>query len=89
MTAGDLVRPLGLLLLVAAACALMAGAAGFAAASAGWVRLFGPLAFQVPPERHRLLFADLWAHAAGYAAASLGGVWLIVRTRRARRRSGG
>jgi hypothetical protein len=84
MGAKDLARPIGILLLVSAYCALAAGAVGYMAASNDWVALTGPIASQVPADRHVPFLVDLWAHSASYASALLGGAALVIWTWRAR-----
>ena len=79
-TARDLLRPLGVLLGVMALLALAAGFAGYATAQGGGVRLVPRLAARIPPDRHTLFIADLWAHLASYAAAALGTIVLCLHT---------
>ena len=83
LTAGDLLRPLGILLATMAVLALGAGLAGSFAAGRGWVFLVEPLASAIPAAKHRAFLADLWAHLMAYAAAGVGGlvlaVWVTVR----------
>ena len=67
------------------AAALVAGAVGFAVASAGWVFLLEPLASRVPADRHTAFIADLWAHSASYLVGFVGGIILINRVWRSRR----
>lgn len=84
-TAGSLIRPLVILLLVMAGCALLAGMVGYLLARNGLVFLLEPMASAVPTERHVRFLADLWAHSASYLAGFVGGVVLIVLTWRGRR----
>jgi hypothetical protein len=86
--ARHLVRPVGLLLLISAGFAVLAGLAGYLAASQGWVTLMGPLASQVPQARHIPFLVDLWAHTASYAAALIGGATPVAWTYRTRGRDG-
>ena len=85
LTAGDLVRPLGVLLATMAGVSLLAGLAGYIAATQGWVWLVGELASRVPKAKHESFLADLWAHLAAYASAFLGGIilaiWATIRRR--------
>jgi hypothetical protein len=76
--AGDLLRPLGVLLASMAVTSLVAGLAGYDAAGRGWVWLVGDLADRVPAARHRVFLADLWAHLAAYGSAFVGGIVLAV-----------
>ncbi|MGO8748707.1 MAG: hypothetical protein ACLQNE_22280 [Thermoguttaceae bacterium] len=84
--AAHLLRPIGVLLVVMACASLLAGIAGYFAAKAGVVRLFGPLADRVPATRHTLFLADLWAHLAAYGVGFVGGIavcaWVLSRRRR-------
>jgi len=76
------------LLAVSAGTALFAGAAGlvgFVTASVGWIHLTGPLAVDIPAERHSLFLADLWTHSASYAGGFTGGLLLVRSVWRSRR----
>jgi hypothetical protein len=86
-SAGSLVRPLGWLLVVMAICALVAGVTGWLLARNGTVILLGPLARKLPADRHVPFIADLWAHSASYLVGLVGGVVMIVRVWRSRRRN--
>jgi len=76
-TAGQLVKPLALLLVVMAIGALVAGIAGYNAAQAGKIQLLEPLASRIAPEKHAAFLADLWAHITSYALGFIGG-WVII-----------
>jgi hypothetical protein len=82
-TAGQLIRPIVLLLAVMACASLLAGVIGFFMAGAGQVWLMEPLASRVPGSKHPAFLADLWAHSASYAAGFLGGIvvcgWVLFR----------
>jgi hypothetical protein len=84
----SLVRPIGQLLLVMAACALVMGIVGYLSADAGRFRLAGPLARAVPADRHARFVADLFAHNASYAVGFFGGLLVIARVWRSRRAAG-
>jgi len=86
LVAGDLVRPLVVLLCVTAAAAIAAGLAGYALASFGYVRLMPPLDARVPVGEHALFLADAGAHLASYGAAFIGGAILCGWIWRKRRR---
>lgn len=86
-SAASLVRPLLWLMAVAAVTALVAGIAGYFLARAGAVFLIGPIATQLPPERHVPFLADLWAHSASYLAALVGGIVVIIHVWRSRCRA--
>jgi hypothetical protein len=42
------------------------------------VYLVGPIARELPADRHPLFLADLWAHSASYAVGLAGGIVVIV-----------
>jgi hypothetical protein len=84
LAAAELVRPLGVLLVVMACCAFIAGALGFIFATVGWVTLVPDLADRIPASRHNAFLADLWAHSASYLAGIVGGVVLAIQTYRRR-----
>jgi hypothetical protein len=81
-----LVRPVIILLLVSAACALVMGLGGFLMGQCGIFVLVEPLASRVPRERHSLFLADLWAHSTSYAVGFIGGAVVCVRVWLGRRR---
>jgi hypothetical protein len=82
----SLVRPIGTLLAVMAASALLAGVAGWLLGQSGAVILVGPIAHAVPPNRHAPFLADLWAHSASYAVGFLGGLVVVACVSRSRGR---
>jgi hypothetical protein len=82
---GSLVRPIVLLLLVMAVCALAAGIAGWALANNQFVYLIGPLASNVPADRHVPFIAVLWSHAASYLVGFVGGIVIMVQVWRSRK----
>lgn len=88
LAAADLLRPVGRLMLVVGAVALLAGLVGYALARSGALFVDGPVAEEVPAARHARFLADLWAHNAAYLAGFIGGIVLCVRTVRRRRRAG-
>ena len=77
-TAARLVRPLAVMLVVVALLAVVAGAAGHAAATRRWVWLVEPMATRVPADRHVAFLTDLCAHLASYAGGFLGAIVLCV-----------
>jgi len=83
----SLVRPVACLLVVMAACALAAGVVGWLLASSGAVVLVGPLAREVPADRHVPFLADMWAHSASYLVGLAGGMVVLVLVWRSRGRS--
>src|SRR5437763_170126 len=72
-TVGSLVRPVAWLLAVTAACALAAGITGWLLARSGAVILVGPIADELPADRHVPFLADVWAHSASYLVGFVGG----------------
>lgn len=86
-SARELIRPLFVLVAVAALLALIAGIVGYIAASRDWVALYGPLERQVPEQRHARFIADLFAHNVSYAVGAIGGIVLIIHVGRSRRLS--
>lgn len=83
-SAASLVRPIGLLLMVMAVCAFIAGIIGFILARRGVVTLDEPLASAVPVDRHVAFMADFWSHSASYLVGFVGGIVLVVATWRSR-----
>jgi hypothetical protein len=81
----SLVRPIAVLLLLMAACALVAGTVGFLLAQSGAIYLLEPMASLIPRERHARFLADLWTHSASYLVAFVGGIAVIVGVWRSRR----
>ncbi len=75
-SARSLVRPIGLLLLVMAVCALLAGLGGWYGASAGQLQPRGTLGARVPEDRHTAFLAVWFAHIASYLVGFAGGVAL-------------
>ena len=57
---------------------MLAGLVGYVAASMGRVRLVGPIAEDVPPDKHISFLVDLWAHSASYFGGFVGGILLMV-----------
>jgi hypothetical protein len=84
LSAGDLFRPLIVLLSCMAISALLAGAAGFLLARAGIISLSGWLATAIPAAKHARFMADWWAHSASYGIGFLGGLAVCVRVYRMR-----
>ena len=84
-----LLRPIGVLLAVLAALALLAGIVGWQVASRGGVYLLKPMASRVPADRHVAFLAVLWAHSASYLGGTIGGVILWIHVYRSRPRPAG
>lgn len=86
-TVGSIIRPMAVLFGASALFAVLAGVAGYIAASNGWVWLVGSLADSVPSEKHIPFLVNLWAHTGSYLAAAAGGLILISHVWRARGRT--
>lgn len=82
---GSLVRPILCLLAVMAISALTAGIVGWLLACGGAVFLVGPLAREVPADRHIPFLADMWAHSTSYLVGLVGGIVVMVRVWRSRK----
>ncbi len=76
----DVARPIGVLLLVMAASALVAGLIGHAAQRAGHLVVAEPFAREIPTENHAAFLAAGGAHLASYAVGFLGGLVVIAYT---------
>lgn len=81
----SLLRPVGQLLAVMAAGALICGIAGYLLGRDGTFVLDGPTAGLIPTEMHPRFLADLWAHTASYAVGFFGGLFVIARVLWSRR----
>jgi len=84
---GSLVRPVAGLLAVMAVCAFAAGLLGWVLGSTGAVFLAGPIARELPADRHVPFPADLWAHSASYLVGLAGGIVIMVLVWRSRGRT--
>jgi len=67
-------------------CALVAGIVGWLLARAGVIFLIGDLSSRVPREHHAAFLADGFAHTTSYVVGFVGGLIVIVRVWRSRRR---
>ena len=83
-TVGTLVRPVVWLLAVMAVFATIAGLTGWFFASRGMVVLVGPIAEELPADRHVPFLIDLWAHSASYLVGLVGGIVVLIRVWRSR-----
>jgi hypothetical protein len=83
-TAVDLIRPMAMLIVIAACSAAVAGFAGFIVASNGWIGVVEPWASRIPPEKHVVFLTDLWAHNASYGVGFVGGIVMMVMIWRGR-----
>jgi len=88
LAAVELIRPIAVLLLVMATCALIAGVTGYFVASAGGVYLVGHMRRAVPVDKHVVFLADFWAHNTAYAVGFIGGIVLcgVAVNKRRRKR---
>jgi len=84
LAARDLLRPIGVLLVVMALCALLGAAIGLFGAERHWFVLFGALAQSVPAEKQVAFMTAGGAHSASYLVGFAGGVVLIIKTWRRR-----
>jgi len=84
ISASELLPMIGILLLVMAVCALVAGVIGY-------YRGTTPpyVAISIPSEAHRRFAADWWAHSASYASGFFGGmvIWILALWKRLSARS--
>lgn len=83
-TVRSMIRPLVVLLLIMASCALISGGIGYVLAGKRLVVLLEPMASAVPADKHVRFLTDLWSHLASYIVGFLGGIVLIVMTWRGR-----
>ncbi len=86
MTAAQLVRPIGILLVCMAVAALISGAAGYFLTVNGVISI-GYWKYVIPDAAHGRFMADLYSHCASYASGFFGGVILIAWTWRRRGRT--
>jgi hypothetical protein len=84
-SATQMVRPVAILLACVAGCALLSGVAGYQLASRGAIDP-GSWAKLIPPAKHAGFMADAYAHMASYLSGFFGGIVVIVRVVRRRRR---
>lgn len=82
----SLIRPIAVLLTIMGMCAALAGLLGFILARNVAAILMGPIAGQVPKNRHVAFLIDLWMHNASYLFGFFGGIVLVVKTWRSRGR---
>jgi hypothetical protein len=88
MDARDLLRPVGVMMACCGVLALAAGVVGYVLANNGVVTPDGSLAARIPPTRHALFLADLFAHTASYGGGLVSGfvlcMWVVMRRYRRR-----
>ncbi|HEY3899837.1 MAG TPA: hypothetical protein VGM54_14555 [Chthoniobacter sp.] len=91
LSAAQLARPIAILLVVMAFCALASGITGFLLVSRGNLEI-GYWADLIPPSLHARFQADAFAHLASYGVGFLGGIvvviWAILRRRKMHLRAG-
>jgi hypothetical protein len=80
IAARELLRPIGVLLLAMAVCAVLGAAIGRSGAQRGWFELYGDLRERVPAEKQVAFITAGGAHSASYLTGFAGGIVLIVRT---------
>ena len=85
LSAGQMVRPLGILLAVMGGCTLLSGITGGILASRGIVTP-GDWQWDIPEAAHTGFVADVFAHLAAYGAGFVGGIVLIIWAKRRRQR---
>jgi hypothetical protein len=73
LTLSDVVRPIGVLLLVMAAVALVSGFIGYK-----WGTVPADMAGLLSGVAERRFLADWWAHSSSYASGFFGGLFLCV-----------
>jgi hypothetical protein len=88
-SARDVAPMVGKLLVAMACCATVAGLAAYGLSTLGVLTVPTFYLKLIPTETLPRFAAVFWAHNASYAASVLGGLILIVRVWRARRRSSG
>jgi len=81
-----LLKPIAVLMAVAACGAILAGFAGWWLASRKIVFLVGPIADAVPPERHVPFLIDGFAHSGSYGFGFVGGLVLMAYIFRSRQK---
>lgn len=84
LTSMALVKPVGALLVLMAACALLSGIIGFFLARAHVVGPPAWVAAMLTPSAHSRFVADWWAHGASYLVGFVGGMALCVMQYRKR-----
>lgn len=83
-SAGNLIRPMVVLMIVAGCIATAAGLVGLVAASNGWIWMVEPWASRIPSGSHVLFLVDLCAHNASYAVGFVGGLVMMALVWRSR-----
>jgi hypothetical protein len=78
--------PVGKLLLVMAACAVLSGLTGFVLARRGLIAPPVWVAASLVPSAYARFMADWWAHNASYASGFIGGIVVCLMTYRKRSR---
>jgi len=84
-SAGDLVRPLLVLLGAMALLALVAGILGYVLAATGSIRIDPWVLSAIEPSKQAAFMADWWAHTASYFGGFAGSIVLCLWVWRSRR----
>ena len=80
----SLIRPIAILMIVNAICAVLAGTFGWLATTRGWLRLPDFVAAFVPNDKQVPFMANLWAHNSSYAIGFAGGLIVLAFVWRSR-----
>jgi len=83
-SAGELVRPLLILLGAMASLALVSGITGYALAANGFINV-DPWVANITPSKQAAFIADWWAHTASYFGGFAGSIVLCLWVWRSRR----
>jgi hypothetical protein len=86
LAAAGLIRPIGKLLLVMAAGAVISGVTGFFLATRGLITPPEVVMSSLPPSAGARFMADWWAHGTSYAVGFFGGIFLCVMQYQKRKR---
>ena len=84
----SLFRPIGILLLIMACGATVAGCIGCCVANSHLVVLTEPLFSEIPMDRHVAFLTDMWIHLGSYLIGFVGGIvlcWKVWKDRKQRR----
>jgi hypothetical protein len=79
LRARDLIKPVIVTMACVGVAALVVGLLAFFVAQNGYLWLVGPLAEEVPADKHVAFLTDAWAHLAAYGAGALVGGATCVR----------
>ena len=84
LTASQLRRPIGFLMITMFSIALLAGIIGYFSAQADAIKLLEPLATEVPADKHIAFLTVAAAHLGSYLSSFIGGItlWMITWKKR-------